>query len=204
MTVRVYTQLTCLFKAFSRWSLCNSGGDTTDNVFLSILERIRETGETGARRRAAHRRALWLSHLRLTDPRCSPRCRLRRPLFGGDAGRFAHHSQSLSGELKTSSSFCHYRLTLNSQDFKKALYPSPGFASRVLTREVQIPQQAPFAHQGIDTGQEPLQPLEVHVALRRDQFFFPFLPQQDATASRREQHSRLCRSRGSGETQLAP
>jgi hypothetical protein len=46
----------------------------------------------------------------------------------------------------------------------------------LLTRSVQIPQQAPFARQELYTGQEPLQALEVDLAFRCDQFLFPFLP----------------------------
>jgi hypothetical protein len=48
--------------------------------------------------------------------------------------------------------------------------------SGLLTRNVQIPQQALFARQELYTGQEPLQALEVDVAFRCDQFLFPFLP----------------------------
>ena len=48
--------------------------------------------------------------------------------------------------------------------------------SWLLTRNVQIPQQALFARQDIYTGEEPLQSLEVSIAFRRDQFLFPFLP----------------------------
>src|ERR1700730_14838621 len=48
--------------------------------------------------------------------------------------------------------------------------------SGLLTRNVQIPQQALFARQELYTGQEPLQALEVDVAFRCDQSLFPFLP----------------------------
>ena len=47
--------------------------------------------------------------------------------------------------------------------------------SGLLTRNVQIPEQALLARQELYTGQEPLQALEVDVAFRCDQFLFPFL-----------------------------
>src|SRR5882724_5707323 len=47
--------------------------------------------------------------------------------------------------------------------------------SPAFTCKVQVPQQALFARQDMHTGQEPLQPLEVDVAFRCDQFLFPFL-----------------------------
>src|ERR1700691_5179365 len=47
--------------------------------------------------------------------------------------------------------------------------------SRCLTRKIQVSQQAPFARQGVYTIQKPLQPVEVGIAFRRNQFLFPFL-----------------------------
>src|ERR1700722_1519985 len=48
--------------------------------------------------------------------------------------------------------------------------------SGLLTRNVQIPQQALFARQNMYAGEEPLQSIEVSIAFRCDQFLFPFLP----------------------------
>src|SRR5271167_128991 len=75
--------------------------------------------------------------------------------------RYARNVPSVNGTLTPSASFS----------------TSPGeITSGLLTRNVQIPQQALFARQELYTGQEPLQALEVDVAFRCDQFLFPFLP----------------------------